>query len=296
MEWLNYHHLLYFWVAAREGSIASASTRLRLAQPTISGQIRVLEGALGEKLFRRAGRGLALTEAGETVFRYADEIFSLGGEMLDALRGRPTGRPLRLVVGLADVIPKLVAYRLLEPALQLETPVRLVCREDKPEQLLARLAVHELDLVLLDAPVPPGAKVRAFNHLLGECGISFYAAPALARRYRKGFPRSLEGAPLLLPTEGANLRRSVEQWLAGQGIRPVVAGEFEDGALLQVFGQAGAGVFPVSDVVERDVRGAMLVGRAPAIRERYYAATLDRRLLHPAVLALTETARSRLFR
>ena len=198
MAWLNYHHLHYFWVVAREGSIARASGQLHLAQPTISGQLHALEEALGEKLFTRVGRNLVLTEVGRVVFRYADEIFTLGRELMDTLQGHPTGRPLRLVVGVTDVLPKLIAYRLLEPALHLATPVHIICREGKLDRLLAELVVYELDVVLSDAPSGTLNRVRAFNHLLGECGVSLFGTAQLATQYRPGFPGSLHGAPFLL--------------------------------------------------------------------------------------------------
>lgn len=299
MDWLNYHHLLYFWTVAREGSIARACDKLLLAQPTISGQLRALERSLGDKLFTRSGRGLVLTETGRVVYRYADEIFTLGRELTDTLRGRPTGRPLRLVVGVADVLPKLISYRLLEPALHLPEPVQIICREGKPERLLAELSVHGLDIVLCDAPVSPTVKVRAFHHLLGECGVSVMGTATLARSLRRGFPRSLDGAPFLLPTDNTTLRRSLEQWFGAHGIRPAVRAEFEDSALLKVFGQAGIGLFVVPTVVEDEVSkqyGARLVGRLPEVRERFYAISVERKLKHPAVVAISDSARQQLFK
>ncbi len=298
MEWLNYHHLLYFWTVVREGSIVRAGERLRLAQPTISGQLRTFENAIGEKLFSRSGRHLVLTDVGHMVFSYAEEIFTTGRELTDALKGRPTGRPTRLAVGIADVVPKLIAYQLLEPALTLAQPVRLVCREDRPEKLFAELAIHALDLVLTDAPPAPTIKVRAFSHLLGECGTSFFATPSLAARYRKRFPKSLTGAPMLLPTENTATRRSLEEWFQAQGIRPDVKGEFEDSALLKVFGQTGWGLFPAPAAMERAVRrhyNVALVGRIKAVRARFYAVTVERRLKNPAVVAISDGARQKLF-
>ena len=199
MDWLNYHHLLYFWTVAREGSIARACEKLRLAQPTISGQLRLLEDSLGEKLFEKRGRGLAVTEVGRVVYRYADEIFGIGRELQDVLRGRPRGRALRLVVGISDLVPKLIAYRVLEPVLRQTEAVRIVCDEDTPDRLLAELAEHRLDLVLSDAPIPPTAPVKAFNHLLGTCTVTLFAAPRVAARYRRNFPACLDRAPFLLP-------------------------------------------------------------------------------------------------
>ena len=298
MEWLNYHHLLYFWTVAKEGSIARACKNLRLAQPTISGQLRALEDQLGEKLFHRVGRGLVLTEVGQVVYRYADEIFFLGREMTDVLKGRPRGRPARLLVGISDVLPKLVAYRVLAPALSLSEPVLPVCHESKPEHLLAELSSHNLDLVLTDAPVNAPLRVRVFNHLLGSCCVSLFAAPALAARYRKGFPQSLDGAPFLLPIESSTLRRSLDSWFDSHRIRPQIAGEFQDSALLKVFGQAGAGIFCAPCAIEKEIQShyhVQVIGRLESAIEHFYAISVERKLKHPAVVTIVETARSRLF-
>jgi LysR family transcriptional activator of nhaA len=298
MEWLNYHHLLYFWTVARTGGVSAASAELRLAQPTISGQLRALEDALGEKLFHRVGRRLELTDVGRMVYRYADEIFTLGRELMDAVRGRPTGRPLRLAVGVADQLAKLITYRLIEPALKLSEPVHVVCREDKPERLLADLALHDLDLVLSDAPIHPSVKVRAFSHLLGECGVTIFGTKDLAAKYRRSFPKSLEGAPCLLPTENTSLRRSLDQWFEQQSLRPTVVSEFEDSALLSSFGERGLGLFPGPTAIEAEIRrqyGVVVVGRLEQVRERFYAISVERRLKHPAVVAISEAARERLF-
>lgn len=298
MEWLNYHHLFYFWMVAREGSIAQASRELLLAQPTITGQIRTLENALGAKLFMRSGRNLVLTEVGRLAYRYANEIFSLGREFADVLKGRSTGRPVRLVVGISDALPKLIAYRLLQPALKLPEPVQIVCREDQPDRLVADLATFGLDLVLSDAPVGPAVRVRAFSHLLGSSGVSFFAKPALAAKYRRKFPSSLDGAPLLLPLENATLHRALDQWFESQGIRPRVVGEFQDSALMKAFGEAGVGVFTAPTAIEDDVRrhhGVSVLGRTDSVTERFYAISVERKLKHPAVVAISETARQTLF-
>ncbi|MBM3223805.1 MAG: transcriptional activator NhaR [Candidatus Tectomicrobia bacterium] len=298
MEWLNYHHLHYFWVVACEGSIARASTQLSLAQPTISGQIHALEEALGEQLFARVGRHLVLTDVGRLVFRYADEIFTLGRELMDTLKGRPTGRPLRLIVGVADVLPKLIAYRLLEPALHLSTPVQVICREGKLDRLLAELAVYELDVVLSDAPSGSMNRVRAFNHLLGECGMALFGTAELAARYRPGFPASLDGAPFLLPTDNTMARRALEQWFNTVQMRPHVVGEFEDSALLNTFGQTSLGIFAAPSVITTQVQqqyGVEVIGHLDEVRERFYAIAVERKLKHPAIVALTEMARQTLF-
>lgn len=301
MEWLNYHHLLYFWLVVREGGVARAAERLRLSHPTISAQVKQLERALGEKLFVKQGRRLVLTEVGQIVHRYADQIFGLGRELMDTVKGRPGVGPLRLVVGITQAMPKLVARRLLAPALVAKDlgPVRLVCVEDRSERLLAELASTHLDLVLSDASVPPTGPVRAFNHVLGECGVTICASKELAAQHRRGFPRSLDGAPLLLPTEGSNLRRALEQYLDQRALRPRLMGEFEDTALMKVFGQDGLGLFPVPSAVEDDVRrqhGVEIVGRIPEVRERFYAISVERRLKNPAVLAICDAARKRLFK
>jgi LysR family transcriptional activator of nhaA len=298
MEWINYHHLLYFWVVAREGSIVRASQELHLAQPTISGQLRVLEEELGEKLFMRAGRNLALTETGRMVYRYADEIFAIGRELREALQGRATDRPMRVMIGITDVLPKLVAYRLLEPALHLEEPVHLTCQEGKLEQLVAELAVYNLDVVLSDAPIGPLVKVRAFNHLLGESSVSFFGVPSLATVYRQQFPQSLQQAPLLAPTDNTVLRRNLDQWFEAQGLHPTIVGEFEDSALLNVFGQQGIGLFTAPTIIEAEVQrqyNVELIGRVDAVKERFYAITISRKLRHPAVIAMSNAARQDLF-
>lgn len=298
MAWLNYHHLLYFYTVAREGSVVRAAEQLSLTQPTISGQIRALEEALGEKLFVRQGRRLALTEVGRTVYRYGAEIFELGRELLDTLNDRPTGRPFRLVVGVADQMPKTLVRRLLEPALAIPGGLQMVCREDKTDRLLAELSLHELDVVLADQPMGTGVAVRAFNHLLGECGISFLGTKTLARKYRRRFPASLDGAPMLLPSANVALRRPLEQWLETHGVRPHLVAEIEDSALMKAFGESGTGVFPVPTVVEADVmRRASLavVGRTEAVKERFYAISVEKKLKHPAVVAITESARHDLF-
>jgi LysR family transcriptional activator of nhaA len=297
VEWVNYHHLLYFWRVAREGSLARASAELRLAQSTVSKQIHLLEDAFGHALFTRAGRRLTLTESGTVVYRYADEIFALGREMQDVLKDRPVGRALRVTVGIADVVPKLVAERLLAPALHLPEQVLLVCREGNPARLLAELALHELDLVLSDAPSGAETKVRAFNHPLGTSGITFFARPGLARRANGAFPECLASLPLLLPTEATAMRRRLDQWFSRLGIRPTIAAEFDDAALLDVFGRRGVGAFPAATVTARDVArqfGVRALGEVDGTRESYFAITVERRIRHPAVVAICERARGAL--
>ncbi|OFV91207.1 MAG: LysR family transcriptional regulator [Acidobacteria bacterium RIFCSPLOWO2_12_FULL_65_11] len=297
MEWLNYHHLLYFWTVAREGTVARASKQLGLAQPTISGQLKTLEDTLGEKLFLRSGRRMVLTEMGQTVFRYADEIFAIGRELQETLKGRPASRPLRLAVGIANFVPKLVVYRLLQHVLNMPEPVRLVCREGQTERLLADLAVHRLDVVVADTPVAPTAKIRAFSHLLGECGVSFFGTEALATRYGEGFPQSLEGAPVLMPTETSALRRALDDWFHEQNIHPVVLGEFDDSTLLKVVGENGWALFPVPSAIAHDVTrqyGVRRIGQIDEVRVRYYAISVERRMSHPALVAILASARQEL--
>jgi LysR family transcriptional regulator, transcriptional activator of nhaA len=294
MEWLNYHHLLYFWTVVREGGVSKAATKLRLSQPTISAQVRMLEEGLGERLLQRHGRTVALTDVGRMVYRYADEIFGVGRELLESLRGRPAGRPAQLNVGVANAVQKLIVYRLLRPATRGPDPIQIVCREDNAEQLVAQLATHAFDVVIADAPAPPHVRVKVFNHLLGESPMAFFAPPRLAARVKARFPESLASAPVLLPTMNTALRRSLDEWFERKNIRPNVVGEFEDSALMSVFGQSASAVFPAPAVIGREVSrlyGVRLVGRVDAVRERYYAISVERRLKHPGVLAITSAAR-----
>lgn len=297
MEWINYHHLLYFWTVARTGSIAKASQELLLSPPTISSQISRLEDEIGEKLFVRSGRRLVLTEAGDIAFRYAEEIFSLGRELIDTLRGRPTGHPLHLRVGVADPLPKWIAYVLISPALQIPGPVRLVCHEQRADRLMAELALNELDVVLSDAPVGPQVKVRAFNHLLGECDVAFYAKRKTALKLRRRFPHSLDGFPFLLPTEGSSMRLSLDQWFSQQQVRPLIVGEFDDFSLLRTFAEAGHGGFAAPSVLDSEMRhrGFGSIGRTSSIRWRFYAISVERKIKNPAVIAISEAARQRIF-
>ena len=297
MEWLNYHHLLYFWTVARAGSIARASEELRLAQPTISNQLKTLEASLGVRLLERQGRRLVLTDVGRTVLRYADDIFRTGRELQQAVKGLPTGQRLRLVAGVVDVIPKRMAAQLIQPAVDAFPDLILVCREGPLPQLLAALAVHELDVVIADVPASEQVKVKAFNHRLGDCGTTFFGAARHAG-LKKGFPRSLQGAATLLPAEGTALRRALEAWFETSGIQPDVVGEFDDSALMKAFGARGLGVFPVPRVLEDEIRdqyGVQVIGRVEEARESFYAITVERRLRHPAVAALAEAARDALF-
>ncbi len=297
-DWLNYHHLLYFWTIVREGSVVRAADQLHLSQPTVSTQLHALERSLGHKLFMRRGRNLALTEIGETVFRYADEIFEKGRELTQAVNGLGAERPQRFAVGMSTTLPKLTAHRLLDPAFRLVPPVRLELRMGRPDQLLADLSIHTLDMVLSDAPIPPTARVRAFNHLLGECTATFFAVKSLWQRYHKGFPKSLHGAPMLMPTPNSAMRRALDSWFDTKGITPEIVAEVEDMAVLQTLGQKGLGVFAAPTVVERDVTRIYAVralGRVGVVTDRFYAISIERKLTHPAVIAICDAARQQLF-
>ncbi len=296
--WLNYHHLLYFYVVAREGGITAASRQLRLAPATISAQVKQLERRLGEKLFERVGRTLSLTKSGKIAFSYAESIFSLGTELQSALGSESPDRLRKLVVGITDVVPKLVAFRLLQPALELAEGVQLICKEGKAEELLVQLSTHELDVLITDAPADPALRIRAYNHRLGECGVTFFAVSSLATQHRAGFPQSLNGAPVLLPTGNTTVRRSLDQWIANLELEPKIVGEFEDSALMKVFGQSGVGIFPGPRIIEDDIveqYGVEVVGRTNAVSEKFFAISLNRRLRNPAVVHISESARGQLF-
>lgn len=298
MDWLNYNHLYYFWVVAREGSIARARTVLHLTQPTISAQLRQLEEALEEKLFEKSGRGLILTEAGRVAFRYADEMFSLGRELRDTLRDRPTGRPQRATVGIADVIPKLVAYRILRSGLEPGHDVEMTFREGSTERLLEALGQHEVDLVLTDAPAGRTPH-QAHNQLAGTSGTSFLGSAVLVSEHGARFPRSLSGAPLLVPGAGTQLRRALETWFQERQIIPRRVGEFDDLALMTVFGTAGRGIFPAPTVIEKEIAagsGLRVVGRAPELEQRYYLVSAGRKIRNPVVAAITNGAQKALER
>ena len=299
MGWLNYHHLLYFWVIAREGSIKKAREVLTLSQPALSAQLRALEDAIGEKLFSRIGRKLVLTDVGKVVYRYADEIFSLGRELTSTLKGYGTQRPVRLVVGIAEVVPKMVAYKLLKAAYKQFEHMKIVCWEGRLERLLGELALHALDIVLTDTPVPPTVSIEAHAHLLGESGVTLFGPERLAAHYQQRFPRSLDGAPFLLPAPDSMLRRDLDDWFRKHGIEPFIVGEFEDGATMQAFAREGHGLFPGSSVVESEIarqNQVRKVGLITGVRQRFYGITVERRLGHPAVMAISESATEKAFR
>lgn len=294
MEWLNYHHLLYFYMTAREGSVRRASEVLRLAQPTLSTQIRKLEDALDEKLFVREGRGLRLTETGTVVYQYADEIFSTGHEMLNTLRGRPTRRPARLIVGLADVVPKLIAFRMLDIAFSTRDPVRLVVHEGKTEDLIAGLATESFDMLLTDTPLSPQARVKAYNHPLGSSSVGLFASAEILEAAGDDFPACLNGMPFLAPALSTAVRHDLDRWFEERGITPRIVAEIEDSALIKVFGSRGRGVFAAPMAIADEVcrrNSVKLLGVAEPVRAHFYAITVERRIVHPAVALIAEAAR-----
>ena len=297
VEFLNYHHLRYFWTVAREGGLTKAAAKLHVSQPTISAQIQALEGVLGEKLFRRAGRNLALTDAGQQVLSYAEEIFSLGEDLLNAVKQRPTSRPLRLNLGVADSLPKLIIYHIIEPVFRISQPVQISCWETSVSDMLIELASYRLDLVLADEPASSGVMTNVFNHSLGDSGVTFCATPALAKKLRRGFPKSLNGAPALLPMQDSGLRRSLEKWFHSVGVRPRLVGEFYDPALVNVLALHGLGFMCVPTVVAKEIFTRFdlrAIGRSEECRQQFYAITAERKLNHPAVVVITSKAFVRL--
>lgn len=298
MEWLNYHHLYYFWNVVRAGGVNQAAAKLRVSAPAVSSQLRQLQEQLGEPLFTKKGRKLVLTDMGYTVLDYADDIFALGRELIDTVKNRPTGRPMRVDIGVVDVLPKMIAHWLIKPAIQLEEPVRIVCREATSEQLIARLGTLELDVVLSDSPAPPTVKVHAHNHLLGDCGVSFVVVEPTTQRFGGKFPESLNGTPMLLPTDNTAFRRNLDYWFDARGIHPQVVGEFEDYALMRAFGQAGTAVFPVPTVFEKQLRAQDRIrrlGKTEEVKTYFYAISAERKLRHPAVVAICASARRQFF-
>ena len=298
MEWLNYHHLFYFWLTVKTGTVSAAAESLHLARPTVAAQIKDLEKSVGRKLFEKQGRGLVLTEFGQQVHQYADEIFALGHELREFIKTGHQGNRKRFVVGLPDVVPKHVVFELLKPALHMEDRPRTVCYEGKLNKLLADLALHKLDLVISDSPAPTTLEFKVYTHKLGECGMSMLATPSLAKKYKKDFPKSLTDAPCLLPTEHTAVRRSLDIWMDENEIFPDIIAEFEDSALLKVFGQAGEGIFPVPTAIEGIVRkqyGVHLVGRIPEVLDKFYAISAEKRVHHEATLLVVKQARNKLF-
>ncbi len=299
MNWLNYHHLMYFWTVVRKGGLAPAAEELRLSPSTVSTQIQQLENVLGYKLFDRSGRQLTVNDVGQVVYRYAEEIFSLGRELQDALEDRPIERPIRVQIGIADVLSKLVVARLLAPILGSLHTYRLVCREDQPDNLVSQLILHDLDIVLTDKPIGPDLRVRGFNHLLGESQVAVYASSSLAGRYEKNFPKSLDGAPCILPGDRTELRGSLEQWFESHGIRPNVVAECDDSALIKSLGKANVGFFVAPRITGKETTRQYCVreiGCLDDIVEKYYAVSMDRRIKHPAIQAIVDYAKRSVFR
>lgn len=297
MEWLNYHHLRYFWTVAKEGSLARAATRLHVSQPSISEQIRELESALEVRLFQRDGRNNVLTDAGQVVFGYAEEIFGLGLELMNAVKQRPGARPLRLYVGVTDSFPKLVTNEILKPVFTMPHAIHVICRDGKMEDLLPQLAAHRLDIVLADEPASSSFNFKTFSHSLGETGTTFCAAKKLAAKLKRGFPGSLHDAPALLPTEHTTLRRAVEMWFHELSIHPNVMAEFEDLALMKVMAAEGLGFIAVPTVAVRDAvshYGFQIVGESAECRMQFHAITAERRINHPAVQLITKAAQAAL--
>jgi LysR family transcriptional activator of nhaA len=291
---LNYKHLHYFRTVAKAGAINRAAEKLHLTPQTLSGQISAFETRLGVALFRRSGRRLELTDAGRTALAYADDIFHVGAELEEALQNRAAAPVHPFRVGIADVVPKAIAYQLLAPALALPEPVKLVCKEDRLQQLAAELSIHRLDMVLADRPLPSSMDIKGYSHPLGECGIAFLAARSVAKKLAPDFPACLDGAPLLIPGEDSALRVPLLRWLEKKGAAATIVGEFDDSALMSAFGEAGAGVFPVPLTTAPEAMKQYKVielGRTLDIRERYFAISVERRLSHPAVLAVSEAAR-----
>jgi LysR family transcriptional regulator, transcriptional activator of nhaA len=298
MPTINYKHLHYFWIVAKAGGITRASKQLHITPQTISGQLSLFEQTLGELLFHRSGKHFELTEAGQMVLAYADEIFSLGQELQEALHHQMVGRPAHFRVGLTDAVHKSLAYRLLEPAFQTPKPPRIICREGKVTNLLAELAIHRLDIVIADSPMPPSLNVRGFSHLLGESGLSFFATQALAEKYAGHFPQRLDGAPLLLPGADVAVRPRLMRWLSDHKLHPVIAGEFDDSALMEAFGRAGTGIFCAPSAIASQIvhqNEAVHIGATDEVKEHFYAISIERKLTHPAVLAISHSARQELF-
>lgn len=295
MRHLNYNHLLYFWTVAKEGSIAKAAEALHLTPQTISGQLKVLENSVGEPLFQRVGRNLIITDMGRVVEQYADEIFSLGSELHQRIKSKQPGNAPAFQVGIVNSIPKLIAYKVLEPALGLNDSTRMLCREGNLDSLLGELAVHKLDLILSDRGIPTGLNVKAYSHRLGSSCLTFFGAESLKARYPGDFPGRLHGAPVLLPMPAHAIRRNLDDWFDQEGIVPKVLAEFDDSALLKAFGEGGSGFFPAPTAMKRQVETMYHVkamGEVTGLEEHFFVISPERKLKHPAVVAITEAARS----
>ena len=299
MEWLNYHHLLYFYMVVREGGIRQGAKALRVSEPTVSQQIKTLEKALGEKLLRRSVRRLITTEIGQFVYEQADEIFTRGQDLLKAARGKSALNTARVSVGITDAMPKLLSCIILEPLLHLEQPIKLECEEDQLPRLLVDMAEFRLDAIISDVALPEDSKVRAWDRLVAQCGVSFLAAPKLTAGRRLQFPDCLQKLPLILPTPRCPLRRSLDQWFRSENIQPLISGEFGDSALLSTFGQLGHGIFPVPTLVEKSVctmYGVRRIASLRKVKQRFYAIFPEKRITHPGLAAICSNKRTELFR
>lgn len=295
---INYKHLHYFWVVAREGSIAKAASRLHITPQTISGQLSLLEDRLNQPLFDRVGRGLQLTETGRLVLRYADDIFALGKELSDVLRGAVVTGSSEFIVSAASTIPKTILCKVLEPAIRACPEISLTCKEGPIETILAELAVHEVDMVISDTPLSAAYSIKAYNHFLGECGISFFALPEIADKLEGEFPHSLDNAPMLLPTRQYAIRQLFDNWISELEISPDVKGQFDDSALTKSFGHSGLGIFFMPSIIEEEVCetfGVKVVGRTEDIKQRFYAISAERKVTHPAISAVCDSARDEIF-
>lgn len=295
---LNYKHLRYFWTVAHEGSIIKASNKLHITPQTISGQLSLLEKRIGNPLFSRIGKSLQLTETGRLVLNYADEIFDLGRELSDVLRGAPTVGPSEFIVSAASTLPKTIVHKIIEPALHIKQPINLICKEGPVDAILADLAVHKVDMVLSDTPVTSTFSIKAYNHKLGESGLSFFASAALAKKYKKAFPTSLNDAPMLMPTKQYAIRQAVDHWLNQKNIYPQIKGQFDDSALMKSFGQAGMGIFYLPSIIENEVCNMFkvkIIGRTTQVKQIFYAISAERKIKHPAIAAICESAKNDLF-
>ncbi len=295
---LNYRQLHYFWVVAKTGSIVRACEQLNLTPQTISGQLSLLEQTYGVELFKRVGRQLELTETGRIALPYAEQMFQLGGELEALLRAQPDEQQILFRVGVADVVPKSIVYRLIAPTMALSEPIRITCREDQLERLLADLAIQRLDLVISDSPMPSHLDIKGYSQKLGECGVSFFATASLAKAYGQNFPHGMQGAPLLIPGQQTVVRSRLMRWFAEQNVQPKIVGEFDDSALMKAFGKSGSGIFIAPSVIADEVMeqyDVELIGQTDAVTESFYAISVERKVKHPGIVAITEGARRQLF-
>lgn len=298
MAVLNFKHLRYYWMVAKTGSVARAAEQLHLTAHAVSGQINEFEETLGVELFRKVGRNIELTDAGRRILTYADTIFNTSDQLLDDLRDQMASRRRTLRIGIADAVPKIIAYRLIQPALNLEEAIRINCREGRLDLLLGELALHKLDVIIADRPIAPGSNVRAYNHLLGECGMTVFATSSLASQFKGKFPKNLHQAPFLIPGEDVAIQAKLLRWFEEHQLRPNIVGEFDDGALMKAFGSAGAGFFVAPSAMQKDIcfqYGVVAVGDIPTIIEQIYVITTERRFSDSAIVAISQTAKNDIF-